>query len=251
MDGERKKRWEWLICRYELGERSDELLRELNQEAFNAFHAPWETQETGGAPEEKEVELELPRPPLPLEVEKEHSPGHASTEGLRLPPLGQRPQVTPLPEREVPTRQGPHTYDPLYSCCVALEKIGHIPYLAMGRGVTVHLPHEVRSDNQSVALLLWREGMDHVELTLRGDVALSGITEGALAAHCAHHNTTRSPLRAELDHPGGGGRPRVQLLAQVPRDVFEKPESLASTLFNLFRAASRFWVGLRGLRPLP
>ena len=243
---------EVLLQRFDAGDRSSELLAQLNRAAFDCFHAPWESYQ-----DPRLLQADGPPPVtqgrLPMEDENEECEGDTDSEGLNIPRIiRSRPNPEPgqpshsplLPEsdEETPT-------NPLERLSAALDSMGRLPHHAPGRGLMLDLAHDPRSDNQSLVAFRADWESKCLQMISRGDLPLTGLSEMDLERICRTYNRRATGLEAKSYRPREGALLRLRLITTMHFNLTQSFPALVDHLTGLFNEDRKFWRQVRRHRP--
>jgi hypothetical protein len=251
-----------LVQRFDEGDRGHDLMALLNRAAFDCFHAPWETlphpKPRGSDPGLSKAELEMELHGL----DDLNNEFHA----IRLPkgnlPTGEDDESNEDPERETGQRSGsgaavprhtstPRTQNPLDSSEEAenllcrldtvLEVMGFQAHICKGTSLLLELPHDPRSDSQS--LMTFRIDMEHHQFQVhcQSDLAITRISEADLDRLCRRYNRRNNGMEAGLHRHAEGARLRLRLVATLPFESMKSPASAAKWVDILLRKNRFFW----------
>ena len=247
MEPKKDESIEETIRRFEAGERSQEVLERLNSAAFECFHAPWETAK-------KAIEMGLPgifQKPLPMYEEGDDNEGDSETEGLRIPDLLRRPRLFSVDPPIPPMEGGKEALNALLErLSEALSTLGCLPFLAPGLGVTSGLSFDPQADNKSHILFRATPPEGSLQVTIRGDASLSGLSEVDLREICQAFNRQDSKgVEANTYRCHETTRLRLMLSTTIPIEFTRSPQALESCLAEIFELNRTFWRLVRSRRP--
>ena len=235
--GDREKpNMEDLVRRFDAGDRSPDLLAQLNQEAFDCFHAPWEAlPDLNPAPRGLRAPNRV-QGRLPMGDEDDE------LDELQIPSF-----FEPIENLDASDSSCSH---PLGRLFAALESMGRAPHHAAGKSLLVELDHDPRADNQTLLTFRAHGPERCIELICRGDLALSGLSEMVLQRICHAHNHRATGLHAEIFRPQVGCSPRLRLRTTLAFESIQSLPPLAEHLAGLFQENLRFWRLVRRHRPI-
>ena len=243
---------EVLLQRFDAGDRSSELLAQLNRAAFDCFPAPWESYQDPRLLQEDGRPL-VTQGLLPMEDEDGECEGDTDSEGLNIPPIiRSRPAAQPdqpFQSRLLPESNEETPCNPLERLSAALDSMGRLPHHAQGRGLMVDLAHDPRSDNQS--LMAFRADWESkcLQMISRGDLPLTGLSEMDLERICRTYNRRATGLEAKTYRPREGAQLRLRLITTIPFDLTRSCPALVEHLTGLFDEDRKFWRQVRRHRP--
>lgn len=228
-----------LVQRFEAGDRSPDLLNQLNQAAFECFHAPWETPPCPGQADD--LPPGIKQGLLPMNDEE-------SEEGP------EEPAMLSIPERirlnpTSPSAPGQHS-DPLDALVMALDMMGLRAYLAPGHSLVLSLLFDPKADNQSWIAFRAHQESQTLQMVGYGDLALGGSSEQALEGLCRAYNRRNTGLQAKITHPQEGARARLRLTTSIPFELTHSFLALAEHLGEVFQKERQFWRYVRRSLPI-
>jgi len=241
---------EMLINRFEAGDRSPKLLIQLNQAAFECFHAPWETLPS---PEQIEipVNIRLTQGRLPTEAK-----GDEGYEGdLEHEERNEYSEPCPLPRHPKP--RGPRSSsasalptDPLISLHMALNTMGFRVHLDPGHSLILDLPFDPDADNQSWMAFQANRDSQGFQVFSYGDLALWGLKALEVERLCRIYNRRNSGMVASATRPHEGARIRLRLVTSIPFNLTHSLPALTDHLRQLLHTDRHFWRFVRRNLPI-
>ena len=246
MNSQKQSDLEALMQRFDAGDRSEELLEQLNRAAFECFHAPWESYQdprllqADGLPSTTQGLLPM---------EDEESEVDNDMEDLKIPQILRSKPNQPFQSRLQPLSNAEDSSIPLERLSAALNSMGRMAHYAPGRGLMVDLDHDPRSDNQS--LLSFRPDWEGKRLLMisRGDLPLQGLSELDLERICRAYNRRSTGIEAKTYRPRVGARLRLHLYTTIPFDLTGSFQALVDHLAHLVQEDRKFWRQVRQHRP--
>ena len=249
MDAKNDQDLRALMQRFDAGDRSPELLLQLDLAAFEAFHAPWETRPSKEDPQ-RPFHTKLLQGRLPMDEDGEAADETDESPHLNfLPPIGpQHSEKYPLPPPSDEDEES--TSGPLETLDSALNCMGRLAYHAPERGLMVDLAYDLRGDFQSQFSFRADWEGQCLQLISRSDLPLSGLCEQDLRRICHTYNHRESAFQAKIYRPEDGSRPRLRLITTIPFTLTRSVRPLLNHLAELFRKDTLFWRMVQSRRPI-
>lgn len=249
MGGENDLELTRLMQRFDAGDRSADLMTQLNQAAFNCFHAPWESL-PGTDQLEIPAQLRLSQGRLPLEGDD--SDETESEADLQDPsPSGNRKahQQPSKSRNQVPSEFLEKSGGPLDALDKALEALGRRGHLLQGHSLTLDLPFDARSDNQSRLAFRAHGETACFQVISSGDLSLTGMSELELERICRTYNRRATGMEAKTLRHIDGARPRLRLVTIISFELTQSLPALMEHLNDVFRKEKLFWRFIQQNRP--
>jgi len=238
-----------LIQRFDAGDRSPDLMTQLNQGAFNCFHAPWEP-----LPDAEQVvipaHLRLSQGRLPLEGD-DHDETESETD-LQDPGSSRNRKAHRHPSKsrnQVPSEFAEKPCSPLDALDKALEALGRRGHLLPGHSLTLDLPFDARSDNQSRLAFRAHWESASFQVISSGDLSLSGMSELELERVCRTYNRRATGMEAKTLRHADGARLRLRLVTTIPFELTQSLSALMDHLKDVLRKEQLFWRFIQQNRP--